>query len=372
MSFLDNMLRGRSDDRENGLYNVSGNSFGIDLGSCNVKLYNHTTGKIRSQKNMIAVQDRKTTMAWGDKAYEMYERTPSSIHVSRPVNDGVIADIGNMSEVIRSFLQDEQRGVLRPADFFIAIPTDVTQVQRRAFYELIRDAGVRARKIMGAERAVAGALGLGVDVRNTHGILLVDVGYETTEVTVMSMGGIVLSKLLKIGGRMFDTSIVNAVRREFGLAIGTKTAEALRMSLASDSARKGEALPETTGLTSAGNGRADIYGRDIVTGLPAARTITQDFVNRALHEHFLMIAENVRTILERTPPELSADIFRHGLFLTGGGSMAEDLVDQIQQEIRIDVNLAENPVVTVVIGLSQIMQRSQYRQFAYTIEGLSR
>jgi len=371
MSFLDIILRGRSEDIDNSLYSVSGNSFGIDFGSCNVKIYNHTTGKIKSQKNMIAVQDRKNVIAWGDKAYEMYERTPSGIRVSRPVNDGVIADIGHMSDVIRSFLQDEQRGVLRPADFFIAIPTDATQVQRRAFYELIRDAGVRARKIMGAERAIAGAIGLGVDVRNTQGILLVDVGYETTEVTVMSMGGIVLSKLLKIGGRLFDTAIVNAVRREYRLDIGTKTAEALRISLSTDDGRRKDA-PQTSGLTGAGIGSADVYGRDIVTGLPAARTITKDFIGRTLNEHFSMIAENVRTILERTPPELSADIFRHGLFLTGGGSMEEELIDQIQREVRIDVNLAEDPVATVAIGLAQIMRRSHYRQLAYTIEGLTK
>lgn len=331
-------------------------SFGIDLGTSNIKIYNSQTGKIRVQKNMIAIQNRRTPLAFGDDAYQMYEKSPASIQVSRPMSYGVIADINNMQLLLRNFLQEQRRGSFRSADFFIAVPTDVTEVERRAFYDLIIDAGVRAREVMGVEKPLADGLGLGIDIRNSQGSMIVDVGYDTTEISILSLGGIVLSKLLKTGGRVFDEAIQTAVRREYHLVIGAKTAEAVRISL--PSARKDA-------------GGTIVYGRDIVTGLPVQRRLTYDFINKSLQEHFGSIAEQVRVILERTPPELSADIFRHGLFVTGGASQEEGLIKRLAEECHLEINTAQAPVDTVAVGLAQVIQKKQYRNLAYTIEGLS-
>ena len=333
------------------------NTFAVDLGTANIKIYNAATDKILVQKNMIAVENKKNMIAYGDSAYEMYEKSPSNIRVSGPIVNGVIADIGNMERLMRSFVMYENKGAIRSADYFIAVPTDVTEVERRSFYDLIRDAGIKAKKIKAVEKAIADGLGMGIDVKNSQGVLVVDVGYDTTEISILSLGGIVLSKLIKTGGHVFDNSIVNAVRREYNLVIGQKTAEAVRISF---------------GDISQNEGRATVYGRDIVTGLPVERTLTQDFVSSTLSENFHTIVDNIKVILERTPPELSADIYRHGLFLTGGACQEEGLADAIAEDVRLRVNMAESPVNSCVLGLSQVIKKSNYRSLAYTLEGLGK
>ena len=167
---------------------MSTNAFGIDLGTSNIKIYSAADDKIMIEKNMIAVQNKKNVFAYGDSAYEMYEKAPGNIHISYPLCNGVIADIKNMETLIRFFVTDMSGGNIKPADFYIAVPTDITEVEKRAFYDLIRDANVKARKIMVVEKAVADGLGLDIDVKNSQGVLVVNVGYDTTEV-VYSVSG---------------------------------------------------------------------------------------------------------------------------------------------------------------------------------------
>lgn len=333
------------------------NTFAIDLGTSNIKVYNAATDKIMVQKNMIAIQNRKDLIAFGDSAYEMYEKAPANIHVSGPITNGVIADIHNMELLMKSFIGYEFKGSVKPADYFIAIPTDVTEVEKRAFYDLVRDSGVRAKKIMAVEKAIADGLGMGIDVKNSQGVLVVDVGYDTTEISILSLGGIVLSKLIKVGGHAFDTSIVSAVRREYNLVIGMKTAEGVRISFND---------------LSQNEGKATVYGRDIVTGLPVEHTLTHEFVANTLKENFRTIVDNIKVILERTPPELSADIYRHGLFMTGGACQEERLAEIVSEDVKLRVNLAESPINTVALGLSQVIKKNNYRSLAYMIEGLGK
>ena len=183
MSLFRRRRRGPGDVREQEEFHDPGvinNAYAVDLGTCNIKIYNAATDKIMVQKNMIAVKNKKTMIAYGDNAYEMFERAPANIRVSNPIGNGVIADIRNMELLMKSFMRDEQRGTLHPADFFVAVPTDVTEVERRAFYDLIEDAGIKARRIMVVEKALADGLGLGIDVKTAQGVLVVDVGYDTT------------------------------------------------------------------------------------------------------------------------------------------------------------------------------------------------
>lgn len=278
------------------------NVFGIDLGTNNIKIYNKSDDSIMVEKNMIAIENKSTLFAYGNSAFDMYEKAPSNIHISYPLCNGVIADIKNMETIVRYFIQDLMKGSIKPADYYIAVPTDVTEVEKRAFYDLIKDANVKAKKIMVVEKAVADGLGMDIDVKNSQGVLVVNVGYDTTEISILSLGGIVLSKLIKVGGFKFDEAIKNAVRKEFSLIIGGKTAENIKISL-------GELCEEGKG--------AVVYGRDIVTGLPVEREIPVSLVDECLQEHFYTIIDNVKVILERTPPELAADIYRHGIYLTG-------------------------------------------------------
>ncbi|WP_300573463.1 rod shape-determining protein [uncultured Acetatifactor sp.] len=336
---------------------MANNAFGIDLGTNNIKVYSRGDDSIMVEKNMIAIENKKVLFAYGNSAFEMYEKAPGNIHISYPLTNGVIADIKNMETLVRYFVTDLQKGNCRPADFYIAVPTDVTDVEKRAFYDLIKYANVKAKKIMVVEKAVADGLGLDIDVKNSQGVLVVNVGFETTEISILSLGGIVLSRLIKTGGLKFDEAIRAAVRKEFSLVIGGRTSEAVKISLKD--------------LEQEGKG-AIVYGRDIVTGLPIEREIPTKLVVECLEEHFASIIDNVKVILERTPPELAADIYRHGIYLTGGASQISHLAERLAAGTGLRVNVSENPVTSVVLGLAKIIKDDNYKSVAYAIEGMSK
>ncbi len=336
---------------------MSNNAFGIDLGTSNIRIYNSADDTILVEKNMIAIENKKNLFAYGDSAFEMYEKAPSNIQISYPLSNGVIADIKNMELLIKYFISDLTRGSVKPADYYIAVPFDVTEVEKRAFYDLIKEAGVKAKRIYVVEKAVADGLGMDIDVKNSQGVMIVNVGFDTTEVSILSLGGIVLSRLIKVGGLKFDDAIRSAVRKQFNLIIGGKTAENVKISLAD--------------IEKAGKG-AVVYGRDIVTGLPVERELPTNMIDECLIEHFHTIVDSVKVILERTPPELAADIYKHGIYLTGGASQVSHLAELIQKGTGLKVNVAENPVTSVAIGLSKIIKDDNYKSVAYTIEGMSK
>ena len=333
------------------------NVFGIDLGTNNIKIYNRADDTILVEKNMIAIENKNKVFAYGDSAFDMYEKAPSNIHISYPLSNGVIADIHNMEKIVRFFLNDLTGNSIKSADYYIAVPTDVTEVEKRAFYDLIRDANVKAKKIMVVEKAVADGLGLDIDVKNSQGVLIVNVGFDTTEISILSLGGIVLSRLIKVGGQKFDDSIRAAVRKQYNLIIGGKTAENVKISLA-------DLEKENKG--------AVVYGRDIVTGLPVERELPTAMIDESLIEHFYTIIDNIKVILERTPPELAADIYRHGIYLTGGASQVSHLAELIQKGTGLKVNVSENPITSVALGLSRIIKDDNLKTVAYSIEGMNK
>ena len=336
---------------------MANNAFGIDLGTNNIKIYSRGDDQIMVEKNMIAIENKKVLFAYGNSAFEMYEKAPGNIHISYPLTNGVIADIKNMETLVRYFVGDLQKGNCKPADFYIAVPTDVTDVEKRAFYDPIKYANVKAKKIMVVEKAVADGLGLDIDVKNSQGVLVVNVGFETTEISILSLGGIVLSRLIKTGGLKFDEAIRTAVRKEFSLVIGGRTSESVKISLKE--------------LEQEGKG-AIVYGRDIVTGLPIEREIPTKLVVECLEEHFASIIDNVKVILERTPPELAADIYRHGIYLTGGASQISHLAERMAAGTGLRVNVSEDPITSVVLGLAKIIKDDNYKSVAYAIEGMSK
>lgn len=334
---------------------MASSAYGIDLGTCNIKIYSKGDDSIMTQKNIIAIENKNFLFSYGDPAFDMYEKAPSNIHISYPLCNGVIADIKNMQTLVKCFITDLCKGNVKPADYVIAVPTDVTEVEKRAFYDLVKNANVKAKKVMVVEKAIADGLGMDIDVKNSQGVLVVNIGFDTTEISILSLGGIVLSKLIKVGGQKFDDAIRNIVRREYNLVIGGKTAEKVKMSL--------REMEEN-------NVGAIVYGRDIVTGLPVEREIPASLVKEALQEHFDSIIENVKVILERTPPELAADIYRHGVYLTGGASQVSGLSELLNKGTGLKVNMAENPIESVALGLSRVIKDDNYRTVAYSIEGM--
>lgn len=330
------------------------NAFGIDLGTSSIKIYNRSDDEVFVEKNMIAIKNKKEIYAYGDSAFEMYEKAPSNISISYPLNYGVIADIKNMENLIKLYMGSLMKGQIRPADYYIAVPRDVTEVERMAFKDLIKEAGVKAKNISTVDEAIADGLGMDIDVKNSQGVLVVNVGYDTTEISILSLGGIVLSKLIKTGGHKFDDAIKSAVRQEFQLIIGSKTSEQLKIQMS-----QGENTDSSP----------VVYGRDIVTGLPVERAIPEETINACLKEHFNTIIDNIKVILERTPPELSADIYKHGIYLTGGASQVVNLSEMMSVGTGLKVNMAENPVTSVAMGLAKIIKDDNYKSVTYDIEG---
>lgn len=336
---------------------MNSHSFGIDLGTSNIKIYNRLDDSIFIEKNMIAIMNKKHIFAYGDSAYEMYEKAPGNIQISYPLSNGVIADIKNMEELIKYFMNDLMKNNVKPGDFFIAVPTDITEVEKRAFYDLIKESEVKAKRIMVVEKALANGLGMDIDVKNSQGVLIVDVGYNTTDISIISLGGIVISRMIKCGGLAFDETIKNVIRNELCLYIGGKTAESVKMQLRD---------LENQGLD------AVVYGRDIVSGLPVERKIQTRSIDKALLDNFNSIVDNIKIVLERTPPELSADIYRNGIYLTGGGSLVNHLAETIEKGTGLKVNQAEDPLSSVAQGLSKVINDEKYASVAYSIEGMGR
>ena len=326
---------------------MSNMAFGIDLGTGNIKIYYSGKDTITNEKNMIAIMKKDTLFAYGDAAFDMFEKAPRNIKVSYPLVNGVIADIGHMTIVLREFVNELTDGRGAGADFYMSVPTDVTEVEKRAFYDLIKDSGMKPRKIMMVEKSLADGLGMGIDVKTSQGVLVVDIGYETTEISVLSLGGIVLSKLIKTGGRKFDDAIRSIIRKEFGLVIGEKSAEQVKISLQS--------------IENAGE-PATVFGRDLVTGLPVERAVPTDLIDNTVAETASVIIDNIKLILERTPPELSADIMDHGIMLTGGGALLRGLDKLIAIETKMPVHIAENPLDCVANGAGLCLESNALKR----------
>lgn len=331
---------------------MASNIFGIDLGTSNIKIYNEDEEAILNEKNILAILNKNKLFAIGDAAFDMYEKAPANILVSYPMSNGVIADIKNLQILLKKMLEKSSNNALKNADYYIAVPTDITEVEKRAFYDLVANANVKAKHVYIMEKAIADALGLGIDVTSSQGIMIVNIGADTTEISIVSLGGIVVSRLIKIGGNRFDEAIINYVKRNFNFIIGDKTAENIKKELA----HALEVEPVTAG----------VYGRDILTGLPSELTLSSKVIYEAISEPLNSIIDSVRVILERTPPELGADIIRAGIYLTGGSSGIKGLADMFHQQTGLKVNTCEKPSESVARGLAKMIQDSNYRKLAYS------
>lgn len=338
------------------------NVYGIDIGTSNIKIYSKFKDEILNEKNIITIYDKSKVYAFGDEAYEMYEKAPSDFQIIHPIQYGVIADIKNMETLLNRFI-NKLRGKLQAADFCIAVPTDITEVEKKAFYDLIRDSKVKAKNIYVIEKPVADGVGVGIDVDSPRGNLIVNFGADTTEITVLSLGGIVISKLLKTGGNRLDELVCSMVRKKYNLIIGMKTAEQLKICL-------GNAIPEDVGNSdnAKDNGlptSMKVYGRDLVKGLPVVKEILATDVCEAIAEPILSVISHIKLILERTPPELAADIIDTGIYITGGSSKLHGFDKLLHNETELTINVQDEPSECVVKGISKILATPEHSGLMY-------
>lgn len=329
------------------------NIYGIDLGTCNLKIFNKHTNKIIKQKNTISIINKNQLYAYGDNAYAMYEKAPETIQVSFPIVGGVIADYNNMQVMIQEILEKTSKGHVKGSEFIVAVPTDITEVEKKAFYDLFYKSKMKPRSVLLCDKPIADAVGIGLDVNEPTGVMVVDIGADTTEISVISLGGLVISDLLHFGGNRLDESIISYIKKSYNLVIGQKTAMQLKEHI-------GSALPGKSGSYT-------IVGLDVVSGLPIEMNIEASVVYEAMKDNLASICNAIKMILEKTPPELARDIIHSGIYLTGGGSKVADMDKLFTEITNIAVNTFEEPDETVVKGLSLVVTSEKFKHLAYSM-----
>ncbi len=328
-----------------GLFSIFSKDIGIDLGTANTLVYVKGKGIVMREPSVVAVDVRTDeVLAVGQAAKDMIGRTPGSIIAVRPLKDGVIADFDVTAAMLKHFIKSVVRGSFfsRPR-IVICIPSGVTEVERRAVEDAARQAGSNAVELI--EEPMAAAIGAGLPVDDPTGSMVVDIGGGTAEVAVISLGDIVAAVSVRMAGDKFDDAIVNYVKKKYNLLIGERTAEEIKIAI-------GSAYPveEVKGAF------MEIKGRNLVDGLPKNVTVHAEEVREALADCILTIVEAVKSTLEKTPPELAADIIDHGITLTGGGALLRGLDRLIAQETGMPVQVAESPLDCVAEGTGRRLE----------------
>jgi rod shape-determining protein MreB len=320
-----------------------GRDMAVDLGTANTLVYVRGRGVVLDEPSVVAVNTTtKAVLAVGSEAKEMIGRTPNHIQAVRPLRDGVIADFEMTERMLRYFIQQvHRRWFLAKPRVVVCVPSGITGVEQRAVEEATISAGARAAYII--EEPMAAAIGSGLPIHEPTGNMIVDIGGGTTEVAVISLGGIVTSQSIRVGGDELDEAIVSYIRKEYSLMLGDRTAEQVKMTI-------GSAFPQTEEQS------ASIRGRDQVSGLPKTIVISAEEIRRALEEPVNQIIDAVKDTLDKTPPELAADVMDRGIVLTGGGGLLRGLDERLKHETGIPIHLAERPLESVVLGSGKCLE----------------
>jgi rod shape-determining protein MreB len=326
---------------------------GVDLGTATVLVYIKGKGIVLREPSVVAIdRDTNRIIAIGEEARRMLGRTPGNIVAIRPLREGVIADYDTTESMLRHFIEKVAgRSMFFKPRIMVCVPSGVTTVEKRAVLEAAMQAG--ARKTYLIEEPLAAALGAGLVISEPCGSMVVDIGGGTTDVAVLSLGGIVVSESLRVGGDKFDEALVRYIKKEYNIMIGERTAEEIKVNV-------GTAYPAGR------NESMEIRGRDLVSGLPKTMRIGSTETREALAEPISLIIECVKTVLEKTPPELAADIVDRGIVMTGGGSLLHGLDRLISQETGIPTYLADDPLSCVALGTGKALESLETLQDSLT------
>ncbi|AJD92314.1 rod shape-determining protein MreB [Jeotgalibacillus malaysiensis] len=316
---------------------------GIDLGTANLLIHVKGKGIVLNEPSVVAI-DKNTNrvLAVGEEARNMVGRTPGNIVAIRPLKDGVIADFDVTEAMLKHFINKlSLKGLMSKPRILICCPTNITSVEQKAIREAAEKSG--GKRIFLEEEPKVAAIGAGMDIFQPSGNMVVDIGGGTTDVAVLSMGDIVTSQSIKMAGDQFDADILNYVKKEYKLLIGERTAEAIKLSIAT-------VFPDSR------DEEMEIRGRDMVSGLPRTITIKSAEVEKALRESVAVIVQAAKNVLEKTPPELSADIIDRGVILTGGGALLHGIDQLLAEELKVPVFVAENPMDCVAVGTGVMLE----------------
>jgi rod shape-determining protein MreB and related proteins len=328
---------------DNFFSSLMGRDMAIDLGTANTLVYVRGRGIVLNEPSVVAVNTKDMRpLAVGTEAKRMIGRTPSHIQAIRPLKDGVIADFEICEKMLRYFIQKVHPRRFAKPRMVVCVPSGITGVEKRAVQEAAEYAGARKPAYI-IEEPMAAAIGAGLPVHEPTGNMVVDIGGGTTEVAVISLGGIVTSQSIRIGGDELDEAIIQYIKKEYSLALGERTAEEIKIVL-------GSACPLEEEI------HAEIRGRDLITGLPKTIIVTTDEIREALEEPLAAIVDAVKVTLDKTPPELAADIMEQGIVLTGGGALLTGLDSRLSSETGMPIVVADNPLLSVAIGGGQFLE----------------
>ena len=324
------------------LTGFGGRDMAVDLGTANTLVYVRGRGIVLSEPSVVAIdQATGDVHAVGLEAKRMLGRTPGTISAIRPLKDGVIADFDVTEQMLRHFIQKVHQHRFAHPRVVVCVPSGVTGVEKRAVEEATLSAGARQAYLI--EEPMAAAIGAGLPVAEPTGNMIVDIGGGTTEVAVISLGGIVVSQSLRVGGDEMDEAIINHIKREYKLLIGQQTAEEIKLEV-------GSAFPLKEEV------QAEVRGRDMLTGLPKTVILSSEEVRHALEEPVMQIIDAIKSTLDKTPPELAADIMDRGIVLAGGGSLLQGLDQRLRQETHMPTHLAESPLTCVAVGSGRSLE----------------
>ncbi len=317
---------------------------GIDLGTANILVYVKGRGIVIREPSVVAVSEDNSIVAVGDEAREMIGRTPGHITAIRPMKDGVIADYVITEAMLRYFIKKAGRSFTKP-DVMISVPQGVTSVEKRAVRDAALKAGAREAYLI--EEPLAAAIGANLPISGPSGTMIIDIGGGTSEIAVISLGGIVVARSLRVGGNRFDESIANYIRKKYNLMVGERTAEEVKITI-------GTALPLDREL------HMEVRGRDLIAGLPRTIPLTSSEVMEALEQPLQQIVASVRTVLEETPPELSSDIIDKGMVMSGGGALLRNIDKLLTQVTGVPCHVAENALNCVALGTGLALEHFDF------------
>jgi len=323
------------------------NDMGIDLGTATTLVYVKGQGIVLCEPSVVAIQKgTHNVLAVGEEAKRMLGRTPGNIVAIRPMKDGVIADFEITEDMLRYFIKKvHNRKVFVRPRMVIAIPSGITEVEKRAVKDSAEHAG--AREVYLVEEPISAAIGVGLPIQEPSGNMIIDIGGGTTEIAVISLAGIVFSRSIRIGGDELDEAIIEHLKKTYNLMIGERTAEDVKIKI-------GSAYPLEEELT------MEVRGRDLVAGLPKTITVSSEEIREAIAGPISAVLEATRMTLERTPPELSADLIERGIIIAGGGALLRGFDKLISEETGLPVHVAEDPMTAVAIGTGKVLSEIKY------------
>ncbi len=325
--------------------------FGIDMGSGSVKIYNRNTDSITKEMNMIAVRNHDSVFAFGNDAYEMYEKTPENIEMITPMSEGRIHDVQMMEAVLHLLLRKNSRFVGYAPLLLFSVPLDMTELERRAYVSIARKGRFRRSRVMFVEKPFADALALGLPIRDAEGTMIVNIGAQCTEVSLLSEGRIILNRTIDIGGEKLHAAIISGVRRKNGLTVSQRTAHQLMTAIVNVMKDPGEGCK--------------VAGIDTDSGLPRDGVISSYTVSSAVKEVVAEIAYEIRRVLDRLPPQIQAALQREEIWLTGGSARIPGLCECLRKMLGYPVEISEFYEFTTIEGLKQVADHQELRRYAF-------